>query len=329
MNEEQRKELARLDKTTDLTRKELAAKFNTSLSSVARAIKKYANVEALPVYVAGDKVCHQNGMTGTIVKLVDGETDLYELKYDANDDIILVSSDMIIMPHIINEQSIILVHQSGTKSIDVGHHNFDKVKDAITNKEWQDAVLLMDEVFAITEYSKGKIVVKDGQVVLAGHELHNTLTARIIDEMNKQSPDTSYLDNLLAFLENVMENPSFRAVNSLYDFLEHNDIEITEDGHFLAWRGVTSDFKDYRTKTMDNSVGQVLSMPRNEVNEDPEQTCSNGLHVAAKHYIDTAWNCSNVIKVKVNPRDVVAVPNDYQNSKMRVCRFEVMEVAND
>jgi hypothetical protein len=29
--------------------------------------------------------------------------------------------------------------------------------------------------------------------------------------------------------------------------------------------------------------------------------------------------------VKVNPADVVAVPTDYNGTKMRVCRFEVLE----
>jgi len=32
------------------------------------------------------------------------------------------------------------------------------------------------------------------------------------------------------------------------------------------------------------------------------------------------------VLVKVNPKDVVSVPVDYNNTKMRVCRYEVISV---
>ena len=127
-----------------------------------------------------------------------------------------------------------------------------------------------------------------------------------------------------------MENPSLRAVEELYGFLEVCMLPITEDGHFLAYKKVRSDFKDIYSGTMDNSVGQVLDMPRNSVDEDKDRTCSSGLHFCAKSYLSHfgSWNSSGnrVVVVKINPRDVVAIPSDYNNAKGRTCRYEVVDV---
>ncbi|MDX1532668.1 MAG: helix-turn-helix domain-containing protein [Nitrosopumilaceae archaeon] len=182
----------------------------------------------------------------------------------------------------------------------------------------------LDKTYALETFSQGKITVDPNgeSVIYDGNPISNKLSRRIIDLVKERGQEGVQL--LVNFLEKLMENPSYRAVNSLYDFLLHNDIEIIDNGNFYAWKFVTSDFKDCYTKTMDNSVGQVVEMPRNMVNEDPEQTCSAGLHVCAKHYLTGHWG-DNIVKCEVDPRDVVAIPIDYNNAKMRTCRYKVVE----
>ena len=48
---------------------------------------------------------------------------------------------------------------------------------------------------------------------------------------------------------------------------------------------VRSDYKDVHSGTFDNSVGQVLEMPRNQVDEDKDRTCSAGLHFCSYDYL--------------------------------------------
>jgi hypothetical protein len=96
---------------------------------------------------------------------------------------------------------------------------------------------------------------------------------------------------------------------------------ITEDGRFLAYKWVRSNYFDCHTGTFNNSVGKVCKMPRNKVNDDRTQTCSDGLHVCTHAYTKFG---ERLMVVAVNPRDVVSVPNDYDNAKMRVCEYEVM-----
>jgi acyl carrier protein len=68
-------------------------------------------------------------------------------------------------------------------------------------------------------------------------------------------------------------------------------------------------------------------MPREDVEDNPERTCSAGLHVCSMEYLNHAYISDSqyrTIACKVNPVDVVSVPTDYNRSKMRVCRYEVI-----
>ena len=71
-----------------------------------------------------------------------------------------------------------------------------------------------------------------------------------------------------------------------------------------------------------------MTIAREKVDKNREQTCSTGLHVASYNYAK-GYSGDVMIMVKVNPRDVVAVPTDYNNEKMRVCQYEVMGFVNE
>jgi hypothetical protein len=112
----------------------------------------------------------------------------------------------------------------------------------------------------------------------------------------------------------------------LFKFLEHNGHPITTEGNFIAYRAVRSDFKDKHTGTIDNSIGSVVFIPRSQVDDNPNNTCSHGLHVATLSYAQGQFATAGdvVLDVEVDPSDVVAVPTDYNGTKMRVCRFKVV-----
>lgn len=112
----------------------------------------------------------------------------------------------------------------------------------------------------------------------------------------------------------------------MFKFLENNGHPFTEDGHFIAYRSVSEDFKDFHTKSFDNKPGAVCEMPRELVDDNPNNTCSSGLHVASWVYARGFGDEGRkLVSVKVDPRDVVCVPTDYNNTKMRVSKFVVVE----
>lgn len=134
---------------------------------------------------------------------------------------------------------------------------------------------------------------------------------------------------LLNFLDKLIMNPSKSAITTLYSFISHNNIELTDDGDILAFKAVTFDLMDIHSRTIDNTPGNVITMPRDSVVEDPNRTCSAGLHVCSWAYLSEsgfAKDGSRYLKVLVNPKDVVSVPTDYRGSKMRCCEYKVLEL---
>lgn len=210
-------------------------------------------------------------------------------------------------------------------NIHESHVNFVEIVEAVSDGDWDSVPDLIDVTAAINVYGQGSVHVVDGEVLYNGTALHSNAVDRVFSMMNLGLP----VDPLLNFIENTMENPSYRVVENLYDFLEYGKLPITEDGHFLAWKFINADLTDCYTGKIDNSPGQVVTMDRNKVNEDANVTCSYGLHVCSKEYLpNTGSGYGNrvIVQVKVHPRDVVAIPKDYNNTKMRTCRYEVLQV---
>lgn len=71
-----------------------------------------------------------------------------------------------------------------------------------------------------------------------------------------------------------------------------------------------------------NYVGAVVEMPRDKVDADGRVECSVGLHVGTFGYA-SRYQGDTMLLVKVNPRDVVSVP-EYDFTKLRTCRYTVI-----
>jgi hypothetical protein len=179
--------------------------------------------------------------------------------------------------------------------------------------------------------------------------MHNALTKRMVAMIQEDFP----VEPLIAFMENLMDNPSKRAVNELYGFLEKNTLPITSDGCFLAYKKVRQDYFDVHSGTvlnkpaaymtdedtaaLEEAVGKnnevtvavedgvtVVSMERNLVDDDQNRTCSTGLHFCSQDYLNS-FGGERIVILKINPRDVVSIPNDYNDSKGRCARYEIVD----
>lgn len=202
---------------------------------------------------------------------------------------------------------------------------FQDVLQAVREKKDEQSILeiLESERIKLEQASQvtPDIAVRGGMVYYKNEPVGGVLGERML-----QMVDEGFdLLPMARFLENLQKNPSKRVVDHLYAFLEHGKNPITEDGCFLAYKAVRDNYLDIHSGTFDNSVGQVVEMPRNRVDEDPDQTCSAGLHVCSFEYLPYFSHADGHVMVcKVNPADVVAVPRDYNNTKMRVCKYEVV-----
>lgn len=215
------------------------------------------------------------------------------------------------------------------------HPNYQKVKEAVlADDDTADFASLTDiakGVEAAFNKVSERVSIKGNNVYFDGDVVNNALTAQIIRFVNEGVDD---FRPLVAFYENVQQNPNGHSRDQLYTWLAERDFTITDDGCFLAYKGLGTDGRSIHSgpATVDgkpmngripNEVGSVIEMPRSSVQHDPARGCSTGLHAGTYEYASSFGH--SLVKVKINPRDVVSVPTDCGGQKLRTSRYEVLE----
>lgn len=199
--------------------------------------------------------------------------------------------------------------------------NFAVALDAIKREDWAALYGLMQPERAIKALSHEGLNVENGVVTFKGEPVHNVVVSKILALIE------AGLDAMpsIKFLRKLLENPSRRSVEELYRFLEYKNLPLTENGNFLAYKGVKSDFYDCHSGKFRNKIGDVLEMPRNKVDDDANRGCSYGFHAGTLEYA-SGFKPSNghLMIVEINPKDVVSIPHDCSCQKLRTARYKVV-----
>jgi len=210
-----------------------------------------------------------------------------------------------------------------------------------TREEWESikaifmpAVNITGILDTIIDSSQvADLVHKGGRWYYKGYMLKNYLVDKIeaiqaeANLMSTDVMDHPHIKSLSMFLNNLMKNPSSRAVTELYRFVEHTNLPVSDDGCLLAYKIIRRDYTDKHSGKMDNSPGKVVEMPRNMVDSEANRTCSKGLHFCSYNYATGGFNNRNsdrMVVIKISPEDVVSIPTDYNNEKGRCCKFTVL-----
>lgn len=219
------------------------------------------------------------------------------------------------------------------------HPNFLAIIDALVKQqvgeEIEDEELrdLFDVSFSVGQKFdrlSDRVTVSNGRIYMDGEEVHSTLTDTILRFQQEQQD----FKPLVNFFEKIQTNPNAHSREHLYRWLQLHSYSIAEDGDFIAYKGIRDGNSitpgeamvngEWIHGVIPNPIGAVIEMPRSHVTFDPAQGCSVGLHVATWAFASSFGPV--VVKVKINPRDVVSVPVDSGDAKMRVCRYTVLEV---
>lgn len=223
-------------------------------------------------------------------------------------------------PYILTDSTLCVFAGSETITVFAGTKQYDDGVQAIKDGDWDHLVEKLRPILAVKKYVYGRIEIRGDTLLYKGEPLHNYLTAKILKMMEQELP----FEPLVAFLENLMENPSARAVNELYGFLERGNLPITPGGDILAYKVVRPDYTDKHSGQFDNHVGVVNEMPRNRVSDDIDTPCAIGFHVASLDYLRGFYSQGDhVMVVLINPKDVVRVPKA-DITKMGVCKYRVV-----
>jgi hypothetical protein len=208
-------------------------------------------------------------------------------------------------------------------SINAGNKLFTNALEAFKVNDWDAFISFVNpEIRLKSLYAKYEgIEVKDGNLYVFDEPVHSTLATRVLSFLE------AGLDcvHLFKFILKLNLNPSKRAVDELYTFLEHRALPITDNGNFLAYKAVRDDYFDKYSGKFINTIDAVLEMPRNKVDDDKNVGCSYGFHAGTIEYAKQfSGGSGHIMLVEINPSDVVSIPTDCEFQKLRTCKYKVV-----
>lgn len=208
---------------------------------------------------------------------------------------------------------------------------YNKVLELIKDNDEEAIIKLFDVVtqvsnkLGVTITKEGLVtyINKEGQVEQLPSSLNKTLIA-----MYEQ--DESSITPLINFWEKVRLNPSYRVNRCLFDFIEANNIVINEKGNLIMYKIVARTnnpevFLDLYTRKIEQRFNIEIRVNKNQVDDNINVTCSQGLHCCSwqylPHYGSAVSGHDAILLCEVDPTDIVAIPRDYNNSKIRTCAY--------
>lgn len=254
--------------------------------------------------------------------------------------------------YILGASSVTVFLDGKTYTINKQAPSFNAVISALKandKQKLQDAVNIREGITKALQSKNGNVRIEDNKIFYNDREVTGVISTRIFEVIRLGLDVTP----MIKFLDNLMKNPSKRAVDEAFGFSEACSLPITPDGCILAYKRVREDYKDVHSATVLNKPYKLftaedfapisalqgkrnevkvtiedgfttVSMPRNLVNEDKDQTCSEGLHFCSYDYLKH-FGGSRIVVLKINPADIVSIPSDYNNSKGRCSRYQVVD----
>ena len=209
---------------------------------------------------------------------------------------------------------------------------------SLTDDEILELIAPFELVYKTLTRLSERITRKGMKLFFDGDPVTHALANHVISVMDGGAPERE-VQAWLKFWEKAASNPSLTSQDELFIFIDRNGLSITPDGDAILYKGVTTEYKstkrgpgivdgvEFENDFLPNKVGSVVEIARSQVDGNRGVACSVGLHVGAHSY---ANGFSQVLlTVLVNPRDVVSVPFDHSDQKIRVCRYRIVEETPD
>lgn len=226
------------------------------------------------------------------------------------------------------------------------HPKFKAILDALNSgvddeEKIRDLFDLGHAIQRAFKHLSERVMIQNNIIYFDGEPQRSSLADAIIRFYYEGSP----FEPLVLFMEKVKTNPNEHSREQLFDWMQKQHFGISETGDIVAFKGVNSrggeaDDEVFRsvhageawvngvlhTGQIPTQPGTVVEMPRNKVNHNPREGCSTGLHAGTHSYASSF--APVLLRVSINPRDVVSVPTDCNGDKMRVCRYKVLGRTN-
>ena len=218
-------------------------------------------------------------------------------------------------PYVLKDTYLQVTIEGEPFHLDNTHPTFEQLADALRKKNWSRVPKLVSTARALYNASHGNITIENGVVRYKGSKVDSSLTRRMLELVKTGGVDG--VRHLMLFMDNLYQNPSKEAVSEFYDWLQRNNLPITDDGGFLAYKSVNRHNRDTHTNTIDNSPGRVILGSRKWFDPHYRTQCSSGYHICSKQY---GTYGDKTMAVKAFPRDILSAVD----GKMRVVNYEVL-----
>jgi len=221
--------------------------------------------------------------------------------------------------YLILKDSIVVNHDGKTFTAEKDNELYDIILEHIKNDDLSALPALIDDATRVKEYVEdNEFEIIDGIVFSHGEPVNKYISDKLVEFSKQKIPYTF----LLNFWKLLKKNPSSNSVAQLYPFLEKARCPITEDGYFIAYKAVNANMRDKHSNSVQYEIGTATTQDRSTISDNPDCACGSGLHVGSYDYaVSFGSNDTDIIlEVKVNPADVVSVPNDASHGKCRCCK---------
>lgn len=240
------------------------------------------------------------------------------------------------MQYILNNNGIVLFIDNKPLKFERGSMQYAKILEKFDLPEAEQDAAIREVIQKTSPNAeKNGFKISPESVSYLGEELPKSLADKV-RAIHEEGLPLSLFEK---FWQNLQLNPSSSSVRELYEFLSYKELPLTEDGCFLAYKGLDSNFwsisGNKETKVISgqtnasgkifNGVGEKIEVRRWDVDDNRANHCSFGLHAGSLDYA-RGFSQGAVVVVKINPKDVVSVPTDCKCQKCRVSAYEVVSV---
>lgn len=234
--------------------------------------------------------------------------------------------------------SVFIYDRLNNKPIEITNDrlNYKSIIEAIKANDEDQVRELLDENQVLNSVSNGRVTVTGNTVLLDGRELHSAEAKKLVDLVSEGATN---IDRWFRFIEKLYNNPSYHCREQAYNFIAHTGMPMTENGNLIGYKGVQNDYYSQHGNTSNviiqgqtnssgqilNTVGSVIKMERSNVDDNPNNGCSSGLHIGSHNYADSwAGSKGRLMIVEYSPTDIVSVPDESGYGKLRVCEYKVI-----
>lgn len=263
-------------------------------------------------------------------------------------------SNNVIPPYSVNDQGWTFFVDNRPICVPANSPIYADIMDAVTENDYDTLMDLLSENKVQTAFKKLVFADKSGNFKILENESTGDKSISYTDDSGKTHILPDVLTNKLTalhdkridmeryvnFVRNVYLNPNPDSIAELFDFLSYKELPITQNGTFIAYKGVREDLysvnANKQTRVLSgvvddyghikNSLNTKIAVHTEDVDPDRRNECSNGLHVGSYDYA-SQWG-SVVLAVEVNPRYVISVPMDCSFQKCRVSQYKVLTVVD-